>query len=177
MYFHKIFRTRLGFSRFLRQASGSTAIEFALLVLPFLLCVFAMLEVGYKALVQAELDRMLTDVMSDIALRSVGEATAANYVNGVICARFPSSLITCSEVLLGAQKVDGRLINYRSQTIGGRWSPGCGGDTVLVELTYPLINITNPIVIADIVTIDGKDYYRSRGIVRREPVFSDGASC
>ena len=133
--------------RFIRNERGATAIEFALLVGPFLLVVLASIEIGIKAFIQADLDRMLTELTSDLSMTFNDAEDAADYITTTACDR-ASLLLDCNELDVGATVVDGRLFDYRNASLSGTWDVGCPGDTVIIELTYGYFDVLFPFAIA-----------------------------
>ena len=162
--------------RFIRNERGATAIEFALLVGPFLLVVLASIEIGIKAFIQADLDRMLTELTSDLSMTFNDAEDAADYITTTACDR-ASLLLDCNELDVGATVVDGRLFDYRNASLSGTWDVGCPGDTVIIELTYGYFDVLFPFAIADIVQVDGAKRYRSRAVLRREPILAGNDNC
>ena len=157
---------------------GSVSVEFSLLVIPFFLMVFTILFIVYHSLVQAELDRATVSIAKELALTATDAPDAIEFLTPAACNKHIGSLLDCSRVLLGAAKVTGRLYDYRNKVIGGKqWSLGCAGDTVIVELDYPVASFFTPLVIADVVQVSGVDHYRGRAVIRREPVITGPGAC
>lgn len=166
------------YSQFKDDESGGVAIEFSILALPFFLLIFATLGLVYHALVQSELDRAITSIASDIALRATDAKTSALYLSDGACSQFVGAFLDCDRIKLGASTVTGRMIGYKDTVFGNTsWNLGCAGDTVILELTYPYAELITPVVIADLVKKDGQTYYRSRAVVRREPIVTGAAAC
>jgi hypothetical protein len=163
--------------RYVADKHGSVAIEFAFLALPFFLLVLALIETGYKSLVQSELDRTLSDVIGDMSLKGYTFESPTTFVKGEICTRFPSTLLNCASIQAGAGVARGSLSEFKERPVIGGWHVGCGGDAVVIELRYPLTNIIIPFAIADVISADGKQWYRSRGVFRREPIISGAGAC
>lgn len=160
------------------EESGGVAIEFSILALPFFAIIFAIVEVGYHGLVQSELDRATTTIAQHVSTFAHTEPTSADYLAKGPCTDFVGTILDCTKVRLGAEKVDGRMVDFRSQVIGSdTWTLGCAGDTIIIEMTYPFSKIVAPIAIADVVTDKGSQFYRSRAVIRREPLFSGGTAC
>jgi Flp pilus assembly pilin Flp len=162
--------------RFSRGVGGGVAIEFALLVLPFILVIVAIVELGAKSLIQADLDRVLTEVTTNLSYRSNDANDAREYIDDMVCG-ISSPLMDCSEIDLGATVVAGRLFDYRNRSLAGLWTLGCGGDTVLVEMTYAYQDFLVPFAVADVVEVAGEKRYRSRAVIRREPILSGAGAC
>lgn len=162
--------------QFLHHTVGATAIEFAILVLPFLLVLLASVDLGVKAFIQGDLDRVLEDVTNNLALKANEATSASKYKDEFLCGIL-GPLLRCDELDLGATVVVGRLFDYRNKPLSGLWSLGCGGDTVLVELTYPYEQNIAPFAIADIVEVGGQKRFRSRAVLRREPILTGAGAC
>ncbi|MGB6230800.1 MAG: TadE/TadG family type IV pilus assembly protein [Litorimonas sp.] len=173
---------RLGlhiFDRFRRQTSGAVALEFAMLSVPFLAMIFGIMEVAFKTMVQTELDNKLYYIASDISKVAFDQDDSAQFMMDALCDQTGTFFTTCSDIEIGVQVVstDSRLVQYRETSAIGTWELGCAYDTLLVELNYPVSNFLHPIVVADVVERDGEKYYRSRGVIRREPLLSNGSTC
>jgi Flp pilus assembly pilin Flp len=162
--------------RFAAQQGGTTAIEFAMLAGPFLLILVATVELGVKSFIQAELDRVLTEVSTNLSLLANDASEARAYVDSTVCG-ISGPLLDCGQLDFGATRVTGRLFDYRNSSLSGLWNLGCGGDTVLVELTYAYEDIIVPFAVADVVEVSGAKRYRSRAVLRREPILSGAGTC
>lgn len=163
---------------FIQDEKGSVAVEFSILALPFFLIILTILFIGYHSLVQSELDRATASIAREIAVEANAAPTSAEYLSTSACSKHLGALINCSKLKMGATTVPGRLYTLRNQPISGKmWALGCAGDTVLIELNYPVASFISPIVIADVIMMDGIEYYRSRTVVRREPVVTGSGSC
>lgn len=162
----------------LNNDSGAVAVEFSLLALPFFLTVFTILFVVYHSLMQSELDRAAGSITTQIAIQANQNPTPADFLSQATCEQHVGSLLNCSRLQLGATTVTGRLFDYRDKVIGGSaWALGCAGDTVLVELTYPVDSFVTPVVIADVIKVGEQKFYRSRTVIRREPIITGNGSC
>lgn len=86
-------------------------------------------------------------------------------------------ILSCQNIVLGAQVIPGRFVDLRATSINGRWDFGCADDVVLLEMLYPATNIFHDFVLGDVVRIedDARSMFRSRGVVRREPLLDNGA--
>lgn len=162
--------------RFFANQLGATAVEFAILAGPFFLIMFASVELGIKSFIQADLDRVLSEVTSTMSMNDSSAEDAEDYVNERVCA-IAGPLINCHQLDVGAVVVTGRLFNYSNSSLSGQWNIGCGGDVVLFEMTYPYTDIMFPFAVADIVQVNGVKRYRSRAVVRREPILAGRSSC
>lgn len=162
--------------RFLRASAGGVAIEFALLVTPFVFLIAGTVELGAKSLLQADLDRVLTEVTSDLSSRATDAAKASDFIQTTVCG-ISGPLLDCNQIDIGATVVTGRLFDYRNRSLAGLWSLGCAGDTVLIEMTYAYQDFIMPFAIADVVEVAGTKRYRARAVIRREPILTGPDAC
>ncbi|MGP1665066.1 MAG: hypothetical protein ACTS5I_03945, partial [Rhodanobacter sp.] len=142
----------------------------------FLVIMLASVELGIKAFIQADLDRVLTEVATNLSVSESDAENSRDYVNAQICA-MAGPLIDCHELSIGAKVVSGRLFDYRNQSLSEQWNVGCAADVVIVELTYSYFDIILPFAIADIVEVNGIKRYRSRAVLRREPILAGSHAC
>lgn len=165
--------------RLLRNQDGATSIEFAILAIPFLMTLFASLEVGYKAIIQTELDTTLFQTSEDLAILSFDQDTPEKFIEEYICDSGMTTFLKCSEIEIGVRVIplDQRLVSLRETSIIGDWDTGCAYDALLIEFNYPLTNVIHPIVTGEIVMRNGEKFYRSRALVRREPVVTGAGAC
>lgn len=156
--------------------AGAAAIEFALLVVPYILILGATIELGAKSLLQSELDRVLTEVTSVLSSRATTATKASDFVESTVCG-IASPIFDCSQIDIGATVVSGRLFDYRNQSLSGMWSLGCAGDTVLIEVTYAYQDFILPFAVADVVAVGDEKRYRARSVIRREPILTGAGAC
>lgn len=157
-----------------REESGATTIEFALVIVPFLYVIFAIMEVSYKGILQSELDEKLYAVATDLSINNHSADSATEFMTDHFCSNIGTTFLKCEDVEIGVTVIPDatRLVNYRYTATNGSWALGSENSTLLVELNYPLSNILNPIAVADIIDRESGQFYRSRGVVRREPLLS-----
>ena len=157
-------RTRLArlAGRFARAERGATAVEFALVALPFMMLIFAMIELGVVFLVSLTLVNAVIDAGRTIRTGEVQTTggTAATFKT-TVCNKMSWLGSSCS----GALSVDVRTFtDYASSntsasdtTVPGtmKWSPGAPGSIVLVRAyyTWPLIT---PLMRTGLQSADGK---------------------
>ncbi|MEL6687955.1 MAG: TadE/TadG family type IV pilus assembly protein [Pseudomonadota bacterium] len=165
--------------KFRKAQEGVASIEFAILAVPFLAALFATIELSYKSFVQTALDNNLYTAASQISIIGFDYDSPKKFVDEYVCTDVASVLLRCEEIEIGVKKIplSGRLSQYREQSVIGEWDLGCAYDALLIEINYPITDIAHPIAVADIVYRDGQKYYRSRGVVRREPVLSGPGAC
>lgn len=162
------------FKKIWRDESGATTIEFAFVILPFLYVIFAIMEVSYKGILQAELDEKLYAVAADLSINNHDADSANEFIQNHFCSNIGTTFLKCEDVELGVTVIPDatRLVNYRNSPTSGSWALGAENSTLLVELNYPLVNVLNPLTIADVIDREGARFYRSRGVIRREPLLN-----
>lgn len=174
----KILKWSKGHDRNLaKDQQGAVIVEFALVALPFFLLIFATVELGFKSIVQNELDSNLYDIASTVAKTQLQGADAVDFRANRLCNDFTFVFIDCSKVTIGIQAVSGRLSGVRNDNFTGRWDLGCADDTLIIELNYPVTHFIHNFAIADIVKVNDEDHFRSRGVTRREPVLTGATTC
>jgi Flp pilus assembly protein TadG len=143
-------RCRLAYTagRFARADDGATAVEFAFVAIPFLMLVFAIIELGLVFLVSLTLDNAVMDVGRTIRTGQVQTAggTAATFKTSV-CAKMSWLGSKCATSL----SIDVRTFSdYATSNTSAsnttvpttmNWNPGSAGSVVLVRAyyTWPLI--------------------------------------
>jgi Flp pilus assembly protein TadG len=141
-------RLRSLLSRFSRGRTGSTAVEFAMLALPFLGLLFGIIELGMIYLISTTLDNATTDAARQIRTGSVatsGGATASSFTT-LVCNEMSWLGSNCAANL----SVDVRTFSTFSSTstsdpiTSGTFNTGSlifqtgnSGDIVLVRTYYP----------------------------------------
>ncbi len=165
------------FFDFIKNRSGATAIEFAIVAGPFFAGLFGIIELSYKSILQSELDNKLYAVASDIGVNNFTAETSTEFMVNQFCPEIGTAFLKCSDVELGVETISDHFYTYRNQTMIGKWNLGCANDPIIVELSYPVANFMHPFAIGDIVERSGKQYYRSRAVIRREPLLSGSSTC
>ena len=85
--------------RFARDRRGATAIEFALLAMPFILAMLAVLEYGYVYLINASMDNALA-ITSRLVRTGQAQTTSITYVD---TSTNPATTITTSNPITASQ--------------------------------------------------------------------------
>ena len=135
---------------FSRAEQGATAVEFALVFMPFLMLIFAMIELGLVFLVSLLLENAIIDVGRTIRtgeLQNTG-GTAATFKTAVCNKIGPIGSMSCASAL----QIDVRTYaDYSTSTSSAgatstvpttmQWNPGTSGSIVLVRAyyTWPLM--------------------------------------
>lgn len=136
--------------------------------------IFSILELSYKDILQSELDNKLYALALEVSINESGSSSGPEFMRDQFCPQTGTNFLKCDEILIGVQNVTGRtrLTEFTNKSIIGTWELGATDDTLIVELNYPLVDFIHPIAIADVVTVAEKRYYRSRGVIRREPILA-----
>lgn len=134
--------------RFARADEGATAVEFALVAIPFLMLLFAIIELGLVFLVSITLESAVIDAGRTIRTGQVQTAGSdANAFKTAVCNRMNWLGSKC----LTALRIDVRTFtDYATGTTSAtnttvpttmNWNPGVAGSIVLVRAyyTWPLI--------------------------------------
>jgi Flp pilus assembly protein TadG len=161
--------------RFARAERGATAIEFALVAMPFLVLVFALLELGLVILVSLGLENAVIDAGRTIRTGQVQTSggTAATF-KAAVCDKMSWIGPTCSSAL----QVDVRTFSDFAATSTSAsnttvptsmaWNPGVSGSIVLVRAyyTWPLIT---PLLQTGLQSANGKRIIYAATAFTNEP--------
>ncbi len=135
-------------NRFSRGRSGSTAVEFAMLAMPFLGLLFGIIELGMIYLISTTLDNATTDAARQIRTGSVqtsGSATAASFTT-LVCNEMSWLGSNCAANLsvdvrtfttFSATSVSDPITSGTFNTSSLLFQTGNSGDIVLVRTYYP----------------------------------------
>ena len=177
---HRLGRLRGALTRFARGRGGSTAVEFAMLALPFLGLLFGIIELGMIYLVSTTLDNATTDAARQIRtgqLQLAGGATSTSFAT-VVCNEMSWLGSNCTSNL----SVDVRTFSTFSSTniaepiTAGKFSSssllfqmGNAGDIVLVRTFYPWTLVT-PLLDGSVANLgNGQMLIESATTFRNEP--------
>jgi Flp pilus assembly protein TadG len=147
------------FRRLRRDEGGFTAVEFALVIGPFLALLFAILEVGLTYFVSFAFEHAVMEASREIrTLKVQGANVNGDEFRERICNNMPR-LITCSDVVVDVRSFtffsdaannapkaideDGNLMTSAQ----AQWNPGNPGQVVLVSAYYHwklLASMPNP---------------------------------
>ena len=133
------------FSRILKDSSGSSAIEFSIVVAPFLVLIFMVLQVGLIYLANGELENA---VAQGARLIRTGEAQGQNFDAGrfktEVC-KYLTALLSCNRLYLdvrtfssfGGANLTNPLDSSGNLITGGfSYQPGVGSQVVVVRAFY-----------------------------------------
>lgn len=128
-------------------------------------------------MLQSELDDRLYAISNHITINAVAYDDAEEFMREYVCPELGTTFLRCEDVEFGALVIRDRIFRYRSADVVGNWELGCPSDPLMIEINYPAANVTSPINLVDITTRDGQKYFRSRTVVRREPLINGGSTC
>lgn len=134
-FFRQVLNTRrAGQSRsFGRDRSGAAAVEFAMVILPFSLMMFAILELGLVFILDSSLS---SATMESGRLIRTGQAQAANMTPGQfredLCGRMTAFSVDCEERV----RIDVRVIPSFGEPVPDPMSDGVSFDESKLDFDY-----------------------------------------
>jgi len=141
-------RLRRHLARFEQARSGSAAVEFAMLALPFLALIFGIIELGLIYLIATTLGNATTDVARQIRtcqMQQAGGATAASF-KAAVCGELSWMGANCTANLnvdvrtfssFQNTNVPDPIASGQLNTASLQFQMGNAGDIVLVRTYYP----------------------------------------
>lgn len=173
-------RPRHAIAAFARAKRGATAVEFAIVVLPFLVLLFAILELGAVFMVSTSLEDATDRAARQIRtgeFQSSGATTKADFIN-LVCGRMSWLSTSCTanlsvdvrtftsfQTASQAQKISGANFD-KTKTC---WATGQPSDIVLVRAFYEW-KLFTPMLDASLVNMgDNKRLITSVATFRNEP--------
>ncbi len=160
--------------RFARADDGATAVEFAIVAIPFLVLVFAIIELGLVFLVSLTLENAVIDVGRTIR---TGEAQTANtsaaafktavcnkmgWVGSSCASSLSIDVQTFTDYAASSDARDGDIPKTMS------WKPGVAGSIVLIRAYYNWTLIT-PLLKTGLQSADGKRVISAATAFTNEP--------
>ena len=134
--------------------TGTTAVEFGLLIVPFMLTLLGAFEVGYTFFMMSALDSAVRGSARAVMTGAVSTAgmSASTFRTSVVCPKLPSNF-SCSDVFVNVTIVpatstktgyysyvntaqSGLLVPALDAT-QNTFCPGSGGQYVVVQILYP----------------------------------------
>jgi Flp pilus assembly protein TadG len=160
--------------RFLGAQDGATAVEFAFVAIPFLLLIFAIIELGLVFLVSVTLDNAVIDAGRQVRTGTLQSSagTAASF-EAAVCARMNWLGSKCA----GDLNVDVRTVSTFSASGSvttpktACWDPGGPGSIVLVRAYYNW-SLMTPLLKTGLQTANGKQVITATTAFVNEP-YSD----
>ena len=160
------------FMRFLKNKSGAVAIEFALVSLPFLIVLFAIIETGYVLLTQMIVEGATADASRQVRVGTVQQsADPLTQFRDTLCEN-TFALVTCADLVVDVQTfatfpdVDALPPVPEDNAVPPTFDASTPGRIVLVRVGYQWDWIT-PLLQAQ-VTPGGQRFIAS-AIFRVEP--------
>ncbi|WP_297512860.1 TadE/TadG family type IV pilus assembly protein [uncultured Caulobacter sp.] len=162
--------------RFARAERGATAVEFALVAIPFLMLVFAIIELGLVFLVSLTLENAVIDAGRTIRTGEIQNSggTASSFKTAVCNRMSWIGASTCGSAL----QIDVRTFaDYATSATSAsagtvpttmNWNPGTAGSIVLVRAyyTWPLIT---PLLQTGLQSSNGKRIIYAATAFTNEP--------
>ena len=139
--------------RFRKNEDGATAVEFAMVSVPFLGLLFAIFETAFVMFVTESLESAVADAGRTIL---TGTTQASNYASanafrdGVICPsvgkQLIPSFIKCSNLIVDVRSLGGTAWGSADTSkaplmvsgFTGTYDAGCGGQIVVMRILYPM---------------------------------------
>ena len=161
--------------RFARDQGGVAAIEFAFVALPFLMLIFAIIELGLVSLVSITLENAIVDAGRTIRTGEVqnNKQTAAAFKTKVCTGMGWIGVTTCESALsIDVQ----RLPSFQSgatlqKSATPCWDPGGPNSIILVRAYYQWPLVT-PLLDTGLKSSDGKHEVSAAALLANEP-YSD----
>ena len=131
---------------FARDDRGATAVEFAMVSVPFLGLLFAIFQTAYLFLVQQSVDAAATTGARNILTgqtMSSNLTTASAFATSVVCPNLPSFL-SCSSLIIdvrSASSTSWSTLNTATDFLNSSSNKFCIGnpnDIVIVRIIYPV---------------------------------------
>lgn len=134
--------------------SGTTAVEFGLLIVPFMLTLMGVFEVGYTFFMMSALDSAARGSARAVMTGAVSTAgmSASTFRTSVVCPKLPTNF-TCADIFVNISIVPATSsqTGYYSYVNSARsallvppldatlntFCPGSGGQYVVVQILYP----------------------------------------
>ncbi|MDB5572715.1 MAG: pilus assembly protein TadG [Hyphomicrobiales bacterium] len=182
---------------FVRDRRGAAAVEFSLVVLPFLGVIFVIMEIAFNAWATSSLDNAVRAADRQIQLGVVsGQGMSSEDFRSSICAGLPG-FMPCKNLFVAVDKVDvnnfastftastskkGKAVASleRPSTSQGSnaYCPGAGGDYIVVRALFAVPSIVG-FGISSKAKLNGSTVHLldSAHAFRNEPFTTGGASC
>ncbi|MCJ2013437.1 TadE/TadG family type IV pilus assembly protein [Methylobacterium sp. J-076] len=156
-----------------RDARGTTAVEFGLLIVPFMLTLLGVFEVGYTFFMLSALDSAARGSARAVMTGAVSTAgmNAATFRTSVVCPKLPANF-DCNSVFTNVTVVPGgtsptgyysyvdaaqsALLVPQLNASANTFCPGSGGQYVVVQILYPANFFTGLFAGRSTTTYQGK---------------------
>lgn len=170
--------------RFRRDEGGSTVVEFALVILPFLACLFAIIEIGLIFFAGQVLETSVADASRLIL---TGQAQSANFdanaFKNQICTNSVKALFNCANIKLDVRTVTsfsagnfGAPVNASKALVTSDFTfdPGTQCQIVVVRVVYEWPTFVRTLGLDMATLADGKHLLMSTAAFRNEPYSGTG---
>jgi Flp pilus assembly protein TadG len=168
--------------RFRRNEDGSTAVEFALVIIPFLACLFAIIEIGLIFLAGQVLE---TAVADSSRLILTGQAQAGNFDAAAfktsICTSSVQALFDCTRIKLDVRPVTSWNSTLSSPLDGQNqisfqdsFDPGTQCQIIMVRVAYDWTTFVRNLGLDMANMAGGKRLLLSTTAFRNEPYSGTG---
>ncbi|HVT54707.1 MAG TPA: TadE/TadG family type IV pilus assembly protein [Xanthobacteraceae bacterium] len=170
--------------RFRRDQDGSVIVEFAFVIVPFLACLFAIIEVGLVFLAGQVLETSVADASRLILTgQAQGAGFDANAFKNRICTSSVKALFKCDGIKLDVRTVNSfssadlsAPVNASNQldTSSFTYQPGQQCDIVVVRVVYEWPTFVNKFGLDMATLADGKRLLMATTAFRNEPYSGTG---
>ena len=174
-----------GIQQFKKEKSGVTGVEFAMVAAPFIAMIFAIMKLGLIFYTIFALDNAVEQTARLVRTGQAGAISKADFKTQV-CARVPVFMNCSDDLRVDVQsETDLADISPPSGTAGGSdlsddgdfsYTPGSGGDFVLVTVFFKWSNVPFKSVLNVGNLADGSFLIRSAATFRNEPFTSAAAN-
>ncbi len=160
---------------------GATAVEFAIVALPFVALIIAGLQIGLFCLSQSALE-VATEKSARLVLTGTEQSQAATQQQflAVVCSKLPAILNDCSKLMVDAQvatnfssaNTSSPTITYNPDgTVSNTWQYNIGGagDIVVMRVMYLLPTVTGPLGLGMANTTNNRRLIMATAVFKNEP--------
>jgi Flp pilus assembly protein TadG len=170
--------------RFRRDQNGSAVVEFAFVIVPFLACMFAIIEVGLIFLAGQVLETSVADASRLILTgQAQGAGFDANAFKNRVCTTSVQALFKCDAIKLDVRTVDNfssadlsAPVNASNQldTQDFTYDPGKQCQIVVVRVVYEWPTFVSKFGLDMATLADGKRLLMATTAFRNEPYSGTG---
>ena len=145
--------------RLRNDRAGTTAVEFGILAVPFMLTLMGVFEVGYTFFMMSALDYAANKSARAVMTGAVSTAgmSASTFRTSVVCPKLPANF-SCADIFVNVSLVPAgtnptgyysyvntgksALIVPALNATANKFCPGSGGQYVVVQILYPVSYFT-----------------------------------
>lgn len=171
--------------QFKRDENGTAAVEFALVMVPFFACMFAIIEIGLVFFAGQVLETSVADASRLIL---TGQAQSANFdsaaFKNAICTPAVQALFKCDDIKLDVRTVGSFSLDDLSapvdpatknlDTTNFTYAPGNQCEIVVVRVVYEWPTFVRQFGLDMATLADGKHLLMSTAAFRNEPYSGTG---